>query len=441
MTWSKEAEISVLGACMLDELAFERVSAKGLTPKDFYLRAHQAIFSSITKVANQGDGIDVVTVAEHLGSIEQLDDVGGVQYLSWAVDAAPSVENAEGYASIVKQRSRSRKLQVLGDSIVSMVGDGDDCDEIQDYAGQQLMEIATSGSDNRVHDATEATKLALARLDELFNAKTSSWTTGLDALDEFIRPEESRIYAVIGDTGSGKTTLAQTMAEGSMGMGIPVYYASMEMPVEHMMNRFISSAGSVNRAFLKSPKTFKNQDEEWPKLAAGTNIVKDLPLTIDCTTTQNITALCSKVRAWARKERAKREDKRAMLVVDYLGLMDMPGRDLVNELGAISKALKIMTNDLGICTIMLAQVNRGVSTRDDKRPRKSDIRDSGKIENDMDAVIGVYREEYYKEDTDKKGMAELVISKSRDEKIGSAFVRSELHYSRFSNLPTGGYND
>lgn len=446
MNWSKEAEQSVLGACMLDELAFEQVSAKGLVPDDFHLPAHRMVFAAITKVANAGHGIDVVTVAEHLSDIEQLNDVGGAGYLSRMVDMTPSIDNVEGYAAIVKQRCRSRQLTALGDNIIQMVSDGDEVERIQEYAGQALMDIATSGSENRVHDVRDALKLAVERLDSLFSSEVSNWSTGLAALDEYIRPEESRIYAVIGDTGSGKTTLAQTMAEGSLKQGIPVYYASMEMPVEHMMNRFISSAGSVNRSFLKNPKMFKNADDEWRKLTAAYNVIngdgksnKGYPLTLDCTPSQNITALSSKVRAWARKQRSQREEQRAMLVVDYLGLMDMPGRDLVNELGAISKALKVLTNDLGICTILLAQVNRGVATRDDKKPRKSDIRDSGKVENDMDAVIGVYRAEYYmseeqRQNYDFLGTADLIISKSRDERLGEVRVKAELQYSRFRDL-------
>ena len=445
MNWSKEAEQCVLGACMLDELAFEQVSAKGLIPDDFHLPAHRMVFAAIIKVANAGHGIDVVTVAEHLGDIEQLEEVGGPAYLSRMVDMTPSIENVEGYAAIVKQRCRSRQLTALGDNIIQMVSDGDEVERIQEYAGQALMDIATSGTENRVHEAEGALKLALERLDTLFNSEVSNWSTGLAALDEYIRPEESRIYAVIGDTGSGKTTLAQTIAEGSLKRGIPVYYASMEMPVEHMMNRFISSAGSVNRSFLKNPKMFQNADPEWAKLAAGTTIIKGsgnkpgYPLTLDCQPSQNIVALSSKVRAWARKQRSQREEQRAMLVVDYLGLMDMPGRDLVNELGEISKALKVLTNDLGICTIMLAQVNRGVATREDKKPRKSDIRDSGKVENDMDAVIGVYRAEYYmneeqRQNYDFPGTADLIISKSRDERLGEVRVKAELQYSRFVDL-------
>lgn len=447
MNWSKEAEQSVLGACMLDELAFEQVSAKGLTPQDFHLPAHRMIFESIVTVANAGHGIDVVTVAEHLDDIEKLEDVGGAGYLSRMVDMTPSIDNVEGYAAIVKQRCRSRQLTTLGDTIIQMVSEGDAVESVQEYAGQALMDIATSGTENRVHEAPDALRLTLERLDGLFNSEVSDWSTGLAALDEYIRPEESRIYAVIGDTGSGKTTLAQTIAEGSLKQQIPVYYASMEMPVEHMMNRFISSAGSVNRGFLKNPKAYRDSDSEWPKLSAGTMVIKGdpernkpgYPLTLDCTPSQNITALSSKVRAWARKQRSQREEQRAMLVVDYLGLMDMPGRDLVNELGEISKALKVLTNDLGICTIMLAQVNRGVATREDKKPRKSDIRDSGKVENDMDAVIGVYRAEYYMTEDQRQncqfpGTAELIISKSRDERLGEVRVKAELQYSRFTDL-------
>lgn len=439
MKWSKESEQSVLGSCMLDDLAFEQVIAKGLVADDFHLPAHKAIFSAITKCANEGLGFDVVTVAEQMKGMLVIEEVGGPAYLSRIIDCTPSIDNAVAYASIVMQRSRSRQLSLMGNNIVEMVNNGDESEDVQDYVSQALMQIATSGIESRVHGAVDATRLALERLDELFNSEATDWSTGLEALDEFIRPEEARIYAVIGDTGSGKTTLAQTIAEGSLKQDIPVYYGSMEMSVEQMTNRFISSAGSVNRSFLKNPKGFIGADEQWSKLAAGTQIVAKYPLTVDCTPSQGITALSSKVRAWARKERSSRECKRLMLVIDYLGLMDMPGTNLVNELGEISKALKILTNELNICTILLAQVNRGVSNRDDKRPRKSDIRDSGKVENDMDAVIGVYRAEYYMteeqlQSCETLGQAELVISKSRDEKIGSVYVNSELEFSRFSDF-------
>lgn len=435
MSWSKEAEQSALGACLLDELAFEHVASKGLKSGDFHHPAHRLIYAAIEKAANSGNGIDVVTVMECL-TVDSFEGIGGAaEYLSYLVDVTPAIENAGGYAEIIKQRSSTRRLRNLGDTIGMMIGDGSSTDEVQDYIGSSLIEIATDGSDNRVYEMKDALTKAIDRLDELENSEVADWSTGLADLDDKIRPESARIYAIIGDTGSGKTTLAQTIAEGSLKSDIPVYYASMEMPVEQMTNRFISSAGNVNRAFLSNPKRFAgDKDEQWRHLTAGVNVVKSYPLTIDATPSQKSTALAAKVRAWARKERGRRDEQRAMLVVDYLGLMDMPGKDLVNELGEASKALKVLANELNICIIMLAQVNREISKRPNKRPLKSDIRDSGKVENDMDAVIAVYRDEYYDENSKDKGIAEVIVRKSRDGELGTAHVRSELHYSRFSDL-------
>ena len=435
--YNLDAEKSVLGCCLLEESAVDAVAGAGLAAKDFFSEANRAVYKAIVEAAAGGDFIDSITVSQVLSDMGVYEQAGGVQYLDHLVSITPNADNALAYAEIVIEWSGRRRIQAMADTLTEMVREGASKKALISAASDALSAEVGVGGDSGIHGVKEAIARAIEHLDTQFNRTDKEWSTGLLDLDKLIRPEDSRIYAVIGDTGSGKTTLAQTIAEASLKDGIPVYYVSLEMPVHHMMNRFIASAGSIERAFLKNPRDFKNSDEEFRKIAPAMNIIKSYNLTIDDYQVQDAETVSARVKGWLRKVRKDDQKRRAMLIVDYLGLMDIPGRDLVNELGEVSKKLKRLTNETGICTLMLAQVNREVSKRPDKRPHKSDIRDSGKIENDMDGIIAVYRDDYYHEDSQDKGLAEILVRKNRDGETGMIKCRANLRYSRFENLAHG----
>lgn len=432
-----DAEKSVLGCCLLEESAFDAVVSAGISSKDFFSEANRSVFKAIAESAAAGEFIDSVTVAQVLRDMGSYEASGGVEYLDHLISITPNADNAVAYAEIVVEWSGRRRIQAMADTLTEMIREGASKKALISTASDVLSEEVGVGGDSGIHGVKEAVARSLEYIDQKYNSTQSQWSTGLLDLDHLIRPEDSRIYAIIGDTGSGKTTLAQTIAEASLRDGVPVYYVSLEMPVHHMMNRFISSAGNVERGFLKDPKTFKNSDEQMMKIAPALNVIKGYELTIDDSQVQDAETVSARVKGWLRKIRKDDPTRRAMLVVDYLGLMDIPGRDLVNELGEVSKKLKRLTNETGICTLMLAQVNREVSKRPDRRPHKSDIRDSGKIENDMDGIIAVYRDEYYNEDSQDKGIAEILVRKNRDGETGMIKCRANLRYSKFENLSYG----
>ena len=432
--YSQEAEQSVLGAIMLDEIAFDIVTEVGLQASHFYGGNHKLVFEAITYLSESAQPTDVVTVAERLDVTGKLEAASGAAYLSRMVDITPSIDNAKAYAEIIIDRSRRRSLVALSGDIRAKIDEGAETEEVKDYTATQLQRMDDDCNTGDIISGDDALRLAITRIDERFNFEGDDWTFGIDQLDKMLVPEPSRVIGIIGATSSGKSTLAQTAAETSLNMGIPVFYATMEMPPAQMMNRFISSAGDVNRDFLRDPRGFANPDEQWPRLAAGTQKLKGLPLTIDGGARQTISTLTARIKAWVRKMKAEGHTERLLVVVDHVHLMSIPGKDIVNELGNISKGLKFLALETGVCILPLFQVNRGITNRPDRRPMKHDIRDSGKIEADLDAVIGVYRDEIYNPDTEYKGVAEAIISKSRDGELGTAFMKDDLRFSRFGNL-------
>lgn len=437
--WSNEAEQSVIGALMLDDQAYELVAETGLSVSDFHSSHHATIYKAVSDLARKGKEIDVVTVAEMLEDRRELDSIGGAGYLSRLVDIVPSIDNAAAYAGIVIERSRKRALKSLNHAALDMIEEGSSYEEIRDYVLDEAGRIAEAGDSGKIQTCRDVLKKTIDDIDEKFNSDRPLWSTGLPDLDQFVTPEESRLIGIIGATGSGKTTAAQTIAEGSLKTGIPVLMFSLEMPSTHMMKRFISSAGGVNRNFLKSPKTFVGSDEQWPKLATGSQIVSKYPIYIDDQASITIDQIQVKAKSWARKVRAEREDQRIMIVLDYIGLVKKPGKNLLTELGDISAGMKRLVNDLGACGLLLAQVSKEVSKRQgNKRPHHTDIRDSGMIENDLDVCIGVYNDEYYNADSEQAGTIELIVTKNRDGDTGTAYCRNMLKYSRIDPMPTNG---
>lgn len=436
MLYSEESEISVLGALMLEDVAFDRVTETGLQASDFYAHKHRLTFEAICHLAESGKPVDVVTVADRLKLKEQLQDAGGAAYLSQMVDLTPSIDNCEAYAEQIVDCARRRMMQAMCSNASDMIRSGSDTLEIQNYVSTELQGVEDRGSTNSIIAGKDALHAALKGLDDRFNFEGSDWLFGIDQLDGLVIPEPSRVIGILGATSSGKSTLAQTASETSLKMGIPVLYMTMEMPAPQLMNRYISSVGEVDRNFLKDPRGFRNPDEQWGKLAAATNIIKEWPLDIDDTARQTIATVTARAKSWVRKMKADGHGDRMLLIVDHVHLMSIEGKDIVNELGAISKGLKHLALETGLCILPLLQANRALANRPDRRPQKHDIRDSGKIEADLDAVIGVYRDVVYNPDTEMKGTAEAIISKNRDGELGTAYMRDDLRFSRFTSLNT-----
>ncbi len=440
MAWSKEAEQSLLGACMLEETAYDAIQEVGVTREDFHSAQHKAIWEAIDHLAGQGKDIDIVTVVERLSDKGQVQDAGGIEYVSWLVDATPNAENAKSYAEIVFQWSRKRQIRSAVESASSMLDESESITEVMDYISDEIARISTGGAKATSFTATELLKNCIQELEDRFEGKKQDYKTGLRDLDEALRLEGGRLTLIAGRPGMGKSSLANQVMIQACKDGVPTIMFTMEMPGVEVMNRLICTVGSVNNQFMKSPAEYKHQDEEWPKLAMATSLINGWPLEVDQKTSASIQHIRSKAKSFLRKHDSYRENGKGLILIDYLGLMSMSEKNRTHAIGELTKGLKAMSGELMVPVVILHQLNRGLESRPDKRPSLSDLRDSGEIEEDVDHAIMLYRDEEYNHDSPDRGIAELIIRKNRTGQNNTAVrVAALMQYYQFKDL-AGGYN-
>lgn len=433
MIYSLEAEQSVLGALMLDDLAFDQVAETGIKPGDFHKAEHQAIAESIFALADHGEPVDVVTVCERLEEVGKLKDVGGAAYVSQLVDLTPTSDNARSYAAIVVERSRSRQLKSMGQNVSDLADERTPPQEIEDYVASELARISSGTKKNTSMSAGAAAKAVIEELSS--PAALQVYTSGIADLDRLWYPEPGRLHIIAGRPKMGKSSLAQMYIEANALKGIPVYNATLEMPAKEMAKRHIASLGRMDRTFFKTLDNHPGAPEQYSKLSAGTNIFKGLPIEIDFCPGVTVSDIVNRSRTWLRKQDRFRNDGLGLLVVDHVGLISLPGKgNTAGELGDVSKRLKNLAGELNIPIILLCQLNRGVEQRPDKRPMTSDLRDSGRLEEDADSITFVYRDEVYNENTPDRGIAEIITTANRNGESGTVRVVANLKSSRFDNL-------
>ncbi|WLG95316.1 replicative DNA helicase [Pseudomonas sp. FP198] len=438
---SIEAEQAVLGGLMLDNNAWERVLDQ-VSDGDFYRHDHRLIFRAIARLADQNMPIDVVTLAEQLDKEGQTSQVGGLGYLGELAKNTPSVANIKAYAQIVRERATLRQLIGISTEIADSAfnPEGRTAAEILDEAERQIFQIAEArpktGGPVSVNDLL--TK-AIDRIDTLFNTDNAitGLSTGYTDLDEKTSGlQPSDLIIVAGRPSMGKTTFAMNLVENAVlrsDKAVLVY--SLEMPGESLIMRMLSSLGRIDQTKVRSGQL---EDDDWPRLTSAVNLLNDRKLFIDDT------AGISPSEMRARTRRLVREHGDiAMIMIDYLQLMQIPGSsgdNRTNEISEISRSLKALAKEFNCPVVALSQLNRSLEQRPNKRPVNSDLRESGAIEQDADVIMFVYRDEVYHPETEHKGIAEIIIGKQRNGPIG--FIRLAFigKYTRFENLAPGSYN-
>lgn len=438
---SVEAEQAVLGGLMLDDTAWDTV-IEHLVVDDFYRAEHRAIFSAMLHQMESSKPLDVVTLVEALDSHGDLDTAGGIEYLSDLVSHARGTANMNAYIAIVRERSTLRTLiRVAGEIADSAYNPaGRDAAELLDDAEKMVFRI----SDSRARDGGPQTinpllESALDRIDELMKSKggITGLSTGFKDLDRKTSGlQNSDLVIVAGRPSMGKTTFAMNMVEHAvLHQDRPVLVFSLEMPAESLLFRMLSSIGKIDQSRLRSGQL---QDEDWSKLTAAVNKLKDKPLFID----DSIGLSPTEMRARARRI-VREHGPLAMVMVDYLQLMQIRGYgdNRVGEISEISRSLKTLAREFDCPVVTLSQLNRGLEQRPNKRPVMSDLRESGAIEQDADVIAFVYRDEVYNEDSSDKGIAEIIIGKQRNGPIGTVRLSFLGHYLRFDNLALPDYDD
>ncbi len=435
---SVEAEQSVLGGLLLSSESWERV-ADLVSAEDFYRSDHRSVFNVMAKLAEADQPLDVITVADALADLKELEQVGGLAYLGELANNTPSASNVRAYATIVRERAILRQLIRSANSIAdnSFFPEGRNSGDILEDAERQIMAIAEgrpkAGGPQPVNPLLKG---ALDRIDELFNTEGSitGVSTGFKELDgKTAGLQRSDLIIVAGRPSMGKTSFAMNIVENAvMVEESPVLVFSMEMSAESLIMRMLSSIGKIEQNRVR---TGDMEEDDWPRLSAAVGKLKDRPLFIDDTPALSP----SEVRSRARRV-MREHGKISLIMIDYLQLMQTGGSEgRTAEISEISRSLKAIAKEFDCPMIALSQLNRSVEQRPNKRPVLSDLRESGAIEQDADVIAFIYRDEFYNEDSPEKGVAEIIIGKQRNGPTGTCKLAFLGQYTRFENLAYGTY--
>jgi replicative DNA helicase len=429
---SIEAEQSVLGGLMLNNPIWNEIADK-LTDADFYRADHQLIYRAICDLIGAGKACDFVTLSEHLRHQGRLDEAGGIAYLgSLAVDTY-SIANLVSYAEIIRERSVLRSLIAAGAEIgdLGYRPDGRAPGELVDEAEQKVFAIREHGA--RGKSNFESVGSVMTRVEKRIemlrdNPKAlAGLPTGFIELDrrtQGLHPGDLVIVAA--RPGMGKTTLAMNIAEHvAFVENLPVAVFSMEMSGEQLALRILSSFGRIELGKLKSGHL---NDADYDKLVSADALIRKAPLYID------ETGALSPLELRARARRLSSQHGLKLIVVDYIQLMQVPGtrENRTNEVSEITRSLKALAKELRIPIVALSQLSRA-NEKENRKPKLSDLRDSGGIEQDADLVLFIYREDVVSEELADRTKAEIIIGKQRSGPTGHFDLTFLGQFTKFDN--------
>lgn len=405
---SIEAEQSVLGGLLIYQASVE------LQPDDFYRIDHQEIYSAI----QQCDNPDLIIVGDLVPQHRS--------YLFELAEIVPGETNLKEYARIVREHSIRRKLIATGTTLAGKAYDAKiSIQELQSEHDQELSNI-TLGDSKEPRQINDALKAATRKMQERFESEElPGLSTGFTVLDKRTGGlRDGSLTLLAARPSMGKSALAMNMVWSAVQVGHAAVF-SLEMSEEELINRMIASIGRID---LTRITTGRFWNEDWPKLTASAAQIKDKPLHIDDTpgiTPQQLRQKCRKLQ---------RQHDLRLIVVDHIHLMRAKADSRVLEITEISRTLKELAKEMNCPVLALAQLNRELEKRPNKRPINSDLRDSGSLEQDADLIMFIYRDEVYNEDSPDKGIAEIITGKQRNGPIGIDRLAFVGQYSKFENL-------
>ncbi|HIT13756.1 MAG TPA: replicative DNA helicase [Candidatus Scatomonas merdigallinarum] len=429
---SVEAEQSVIGSMLMGREAIMTASEM-LTSDDFYQRQYGIIFDAILELSNEGKAVDVVTLQNRLREKDVPPEISEMEFMRDLLNTVPTSANIKHYAGIVSEKAILRRLIRLTEEIENECYlNREPVEEILDTTEKKMFQLLQQ------RDSGDMVPIRQVVMDTLENIEKASRTkgnvtglpTGFTDLDYKTSGfQNSDLILVAARPSMGKTAFVLNIAQYmAFKKDLSVAIFSLEMSKQQLMNRLLSMESRVNS---QSMRTGNLKDEDWSKLIESAGVIGDSNLIIDDTPGITVRELRSKCR------RYKLEHGLDIIMIDYLQLMSGGGRgsdSRQQEISEISRSLKALARELNVPVVALSQLSRAVESRTDHRPMLSDLRESGAIEQDADVVMFIYRDDYYKKDSDMKGIAEIIIAKQRNGPIGTVNLVWLPDYTKFMNL-------
>lgn len=428
---SMEAEQSVIGSMIMDREAIV-VASELVTGEDFYSRQYGILFETMVELHDEGKPVDLVTLQDRLKEKDVPPEVSSLEFVRDLITAVPTSANIKYYAGIVAEKATLRKLIRLNEEIANTC-----------YAGKESLEVILEDTEKKIFEVVQKRntgdfvpirQVVMNAMDRIERAsKNKGAVTGiatgfadLDYRTAGMQPAD--LILIAARPSMGKTAFVLNIAEHvAFKLNKTIAIFSLEMSKEQLVNRLFSLESKVDSQHIR---TGQLSDQEWEKLIESADVIGKSNLIIDDTPGISIAELRSKCRKY------KLEHDLSMIIIDYLQLMSGSGRtdSRQQEISDISRSLKAIARELSVPVLALSQLSRAVEQRPDHRPMLSDLRESGAIEQDADVVMFIYRDEYYNHDTERPGIAEIIIAKQRNGPIGTVELAWLPNYTKFANL-------
>src|SRR3989344_4369306 len=435
---SIEAEMSLLGCLMLDKEAIVKV-ADLLDPRDFYKPIHQIIYEAMLELFVRNEPVDLLSVSSRLKDKEKIEEIGGRSYLTEVINTVPTAAHVASYAKTVQNKRILRDLISTSYEIGQMgYNEKEDPNVLVDQAEQKIFSIAQKSLSHNFIHIKEELEEAFERLDRLSKHEktTRGVPTGFTDLDNLLSGfQKSDLVLLAARPSLGKSALALDIARRvAVQEKIPVGFFSLEMSKDQLIDRMIAAQGSVDSWRLRTGKlSSQGDDNDFVRIQEALGVLSEAPLYIDDTASQTVL----RMRAMARRLQANHG--LGLVIIDYLQLV-LPSNsqtNIVQQVTEISRQLKGFARELNVPVLALSQLSRAVEQRFPPRPRLSDLRESGSLEQDADVVMMIYREDKYKkqeEDQNSGHIAEIIIAKHRNGPIGSVKLYFNPNTVSFSDL-------
>ncbi|MEN2994428.1 MAG: replicative DNA helicase [Thermodesulfovibrio sp.] len=427
---SLEAEQAVLGAIILEGESITK-AIEILSPEDFYSERHRKIYQAMLELFDKNEPIDIITLTEHLRDKGELEEAGGVGYLSSLATVVPTAANIRYHAKLVREKALLRALvRACTEVITKVYEEPEDAEEMIDYAERLIFEISEKRTNTSFYQMKDVIKQTFKIIENMYERKSviTGISSGFKDLDELTAGFQPGDLIIIGGRpGMGKTAFSLNIAQHvGIELGEPVAFFSLEMSKEQVAMRLLSSLAMVKFSALR--KGFISK-KDWERITDAAVKLSEAPIYIDDSSQMSVLEIRAKAR------RLKMEKGRlGLIIIDYLQLMKSRGNYDIREqeIADISRSLKAMAKELKVPVIALSQLNRSVEKTSDRRPTLANLRESGAIEQDADVIIFLYRDEVYnKKNPANKGKAEVIVAKQRNGPTDVVYLTFLNDYTRF----------